>query len=99
MASGDKFYSSMPWLRLRSKVKAQWRRAGKPCAYCGQALDWATKRAVVVDHIINRRQRPDLAMDINNTQCVCHPCNTRKAHHVELNNKIQVNDDGLPPGW
>jgi 5-methylcytosine-specific restriction endonuclease McrA len=94
----DGFYSQVEWQKLRAKVKKQWRGAGLPCAHCGKVLDWATKAGVVVDHKINRKQRPDLAMEQDNLCCVHHECNTRKAFHVENNSRVEIGADGYPVG-
>lgn len=97
----DTFYSSIEWQKLRAKVKAQWRRDGKPCAFCGQALDWTTKGAVLVDHILNRKRHPERALDPTNLCCLHSACNTRKASWVEKNDKPAVGLDGFPEnsGW
>ena len=95
----DGFYKDIKWIKLRSKVRAQWKREGKPCAYCGHDLDHDEKGSVTVDHIINRRQRPDLAYEQSNLQVVHSTCNTKKASYVENNTKTRINDDGYPEGW
>jgi 5-methylcytosine-specific restriction endonuclease McrA len=93
------FYAQTKWIKLRNSVKKEWRSAGLVCAVCGQPLQWGVRGAVVVDHILNRKQYPDRAYDRANLQCVCHGCNTRKAHHVELNDKEPIGEDGLPASW
>lgn len=54
----DPFYQSKDWWNLRSKVKAQWKREGKPCAMCKQPIDW--NKRPIADHIEPRSKRPDL---------------------------------------
>lgn len=97
MKTTDRFYSSIEWIKLRSKVRAAWKRAGLPCAYCGQPFGSADK--YVVDHIKNRRLHPNLSLDPSNLQCLHHQCNTRKASWSENTSKKQIGIDGFPHGW
>ena len=95
--ANDKFYGSAAWFRLRAKVRRLWLAQDKPCAWCGQPFRPVDK--VFVDHVINRKQRPDLALDESNLECVHEPCNTRKYHHQEVNNKKPIGINGLPDDW
>jgi Restriction endonuclease len=91
---GDKFYSSNDWRKLRTRVRADWILAGKPCGWCGQPIE--PHMGTIVDHVIPRKQRPDLALRISNLQLLHHRCHNIKTHSTERTNKVQVNDDGLP---
>ena len=93
----DPFYQSSAWRAVRAKVLAKWKREGRPCGYCGAGLTWK-KGEQIVDHIENRRRRPDLALDMRNLQVVHHACNTRKAAYVENGDKPEVGSDGFPVG-
>jgi 5-methylcytosine-specific restriction protein A len=62
---------SYAWQRLRAAVKA---RDGHRCVVCGRAAD-----RLDVDHIIDWKLRPDLALDPTNLRAVCRPCHNRKA--------------------
>jgi 5-methylcytosine-specific restriction endonuclease McrA len=93
------FYSSRTWHKLRAKVKSSWRSTGRPCAYCNKPLDWGSKNAVIVDHVLNRRKHPHLALEPSNLVCLHHVCNTRKAQWQENSSKPTVNIDGFPDGW
>ena len=93
----DNFYSTKEWHKLRSKTKAVWKRDGLCCGYCNKQIDWCVDK-VVVDHVLNRRQHPDLALDHTNLQVVHHRCNTKKAAYVENNNRVATNDEGYPVG-
>ena len=95
----DLFYSSPEWHKLRAKTKATWKAQGKPCAYCGEPIEWAIKGGTTVDHILNRRKHPDRALDPSNLQVVHSKCNTKKASYYENNNKPAIGLDGLPEGW
>jgi len=90
------FYSSAQWKKLARQVRKLWKAQGLPCGYCGQPL---TNGRLIVDHIINRRKRPDLAFSLDNLTVVHHACNTKKYHHVEVNNKPKIGYDGLPDDW
>ena len=96
------FYSTHEWFKLASKVKARWRASGRPCAFCGQAIDWSVKGEAVADHIENRKARPDLALVESNIQVVhggSKACNTKKAAFVENSKRVGVGLDGLPDSW
>ena len=98
----DNFYSTNDWHKLRAKTKATWKAQGKPCAYCGEPIEWAIKGEAVVDHILNRKKHPHLALDPSNLQVVhggAKACNTKKAVWSENNNKPRINADGFPEGW
>jgi hypothetical protein len=100
--AGEMFYSTPAWRKLRAEVKKKWRAMGLPCAVCGQPLVWGgseARGAVIVDHIMNRKKYPHLALEPTNTQCVCHACNTKKAAYVEHNDREPIDDDGYPASW
>jgi 5-methylcytosine-specific restriction endonuclease McrA len=92
--SSDPFYRSRDWFKLRSKVKAIWKREQRPCAYCGEPIDWSSRP--IADHIKNRKQFPHLALSIANICVVHHACNTKKYHHQEASKKPEIGLDGYP---
>ena len=92
----DDFYSQREWHKLRSKVKARWKREGLSCGYCNEAIDW-TERPIV-DHIQNRKKHPDLALDERNLQVVHHQCNSKKYAYEENTTKTPVSLSGFPEG-
>jgi len=95
--AGDPFYGSAQWKALRAKVLFMWRRDNKPCAYCGEVM--GQNQRVIVDHVINRKRRPDLSLVVSNL-CVVHfQCNAKKYHHVEVNDKKDIDINGLPEDW
>lgn len=96
---GDRFYSTPQWRQLRAKVKKSWRLSGAPCHYCGGRLNWKIPRGTIVDHVIPRRKRPDLALVVSNLVVVCHPCNSKKAAWDEKERDIpEIGEDGFPVG-
>jgi len=93
-----RFYSTLRWQKTRAKVKKLWRAQGLPCAYCKQNINYS--KGAVVDHIINRHKRPDLAYELSNLQVLCsRECNTKKYYDNEANNKPQIGMDGYPDDW
>lgn len=67
-----KVYNTASW-RLLSKNK----RTKNPfCELCGEITD-------VVDHIIEIKDREDLALYEENLQCLCHDCHNRKTARVK----------------
>ncbi len=69
---GSGFYASPQWLKLRH---AMLRHHGARCQCCGVAFPEAI---VQVDHILPRRDHPDLALDPANLQILCRACNLGK---------------------
>ena len=95
---GREFYKTKSWQQARGRVIRYWKENGLRCGYCGQPIVWGTDK-VVVDHIINRRARPDLALDLGNLQCVHGSCNTSKYYRSELRADTgTVGDDGFIEG-
>lgn len=68
----DPFYSSARWRAFRLLVLA----ACPVCADCERR--GITSASVAADHIIPRRERPDLAFVLENMQGLCRACHTRK---------------------
>ncbi len=91
---GDIFYTSKEWVALRDKVRKKWRAAGKPCGLCGKPFLKGERN--VVDHIIERRKRPDLSLTESNLHVTHHACNSRKA---KAERKPAIDANGFPPGW
>jgi len=94
-----RFYSTIEWQKARSKAAKTWRATGAPCHRCGHPLDWTLRHGVIIDHVIPRRQRPDLAYAQSNLAAVCHRCNTIKAMWDENNKRESIGIDGLPDSW
>jgi 5-methylcytosine-specific restriction endonuclease McrA len=95
----DNFYKRPAWFKARSKAIARWKSSGLPCAVCGQPINWVVKGSMIVDHIVNRKKRPDLALEPTNLQVVHHPCNTKKALWKENTTREEIGLDGLPASW
>lgn len=95
------FYSTPRWIKLRKRVMRKWLSAKKACPYCGEPID--RRQRLIVDHIYNRKQFPDMAYREDNLQVVHHACNTQKyyKHEQRIEDKPQrdvepVGDDGFP---
>jgi len=68
----DPFYTSAAWRKLRNQYIAT-----QPiCEHCKQAGNY--KPAKVVDHIMPRKNRPDLELDWDNLQSLCQRCHQQK---------------------
>jgi 5-methylcytosine-specific restriction protein A len=67
------FYQSSPWRKLRAAYLAS-----RPlCERC-EAIDLVVI-ATHVHHKIERKTRPDLALEWSNLEALCSPCHT--SHH------------------
>jgi hypothetical protein len=71
--NSDAFLKSYEWRKVRMLAIKQY---GPRCMCCGASpSDGVT---INVDHIKPRRLYPHLALDINNLQILCNPCNHGK---------------------
>jgi len=71
----DAFLNSFEWRKVRMLAIKQY---GNRCMCCGAGpSDGAT---INVDHIKPRKFYPHLALDIENLQILCHPCNHGKGN-------------------
>jgi 5-methylcytosine-specific restriction enzyme A len=69
---GDPFYSSTAWIRLRD-----WKRSDRPlCEEC--EASGVVEPMAHVDHVLPRRERPDLELDASNLRSLCARCHNRK---------------------
>jgi 5-methylcytosine-specific restriction endonuclease McrA len=73
--SGDGFLASTEWKELRHRVLTAY---GWTCMCCGAIPK--QRRFVNVDHIKPRKRYPELALDFENCQVLCHTCNKRKGN-------------------
>jgi 5-methylcytosine-specific restriction endonuclease McrA len=73
-ASND-FLSTYEWRITRMKAL---KKHGAKCQCCGASA--ATGSVIHVDHIKPRRIYPELALDVNNLQILCHECNHGKGN-------------------
>lgn len=68
------FCESDAWLELRDLAIEKY---GSVCMCCGSVS------RIQVDHVKPKSRYPDLALDINNLQILCWPCNRTKANRHE----------------
>ena len=73
--ASDEFLKSYKWRQLRMVAIKQY---GAKCQCCGASA--ATGSVINVDHIKPRRLFPDLALDLENLQILCHECNHGKGN-------------------
>lgn len=64
--SDRQWYSSTQWRALRLMMLRR-----QPLCPCGAA-------ASEVHHIVDRKERPDLAFNMDNLQALCKPCHSRE---------------------
>lgn len=69
------FLETYEWRKLRMEALKKY---GPKCQCCGATP--ATGAVMNVDHIKPRKLFPDLALDINNLQILCHECNHGKGN-------------------
>ena len=74
-ANCDEFLSSYQWRQLRMVAI---KKHGARCQCCGASA--ATGAVIHVDHIKPRRLFPELALDLENLQILCHDCNHGKGN-------------------
>ena len=67
------FYSSRAWKILRYQA---FEKYGNRCQCCGARPE--DDVSLHVDHIKPRSTNPELALDLNNLQILCEPCNIGK---------------------
>ena len=75
MVMTDEFLRSYEWRRVRMQAL---KRFGTTCMCCGSSP--ASGSVMNVDHIKPRRLFPALALDIENLQILCNPCNHGKGN-------------------
>lgn len=75
LVATDEFLRSYEWRRIRMQAL---KRLGARCMCCGDSP--ANGAVINVDHIKPRRLFPALALDIDNLQVLCGPCNHGKGN-------------------
>jgi 5-methylcytosine-specific restriction endonuclease McrA len=95
----DGFYSSKPWLKVRAKVL---KRDGYKCVLCGESVHG--KGMARVDHYPHsRRDRPDLALVMENLRTLDSKCDNlqsiARGQRFNLAPKDEINSEGYPESW
>ena len=72
---GDAFLRTYEWRRVRMQALKLY---GTRCQCCGASP--ATGAVLHVDHIKPRKLYPQLALDVQNLQVLCHECNHGKGN-------------------
>jgi 5-methylcytosine-specific restriction endonuclease McrA len=75
--TADPFLYSEAWRKLRREAAE---RYGLVCFKCGR--ENSRKFPINMDHIKPRKYYPELALDIENLQPLCGPCNKAKGNKV-----------------
>lgn len=71
------FLESFEWRQLRFQTL---KKFGRKCQCCGATP--STGAVMNVDHIKPRRRFPELALDPDNLQVLCHECNHGKSNDI-----------------
>lgn len=92
MLDRQTFYKTTAWRKIRAKVL----RKRPLCIRCFE-------KATIVDHKIDRRDRPDLQFDEGNLQPLCMACHNLKTNYTVKAKDLRVpwqgvqwNPDGTP---
>ena len=92
----DPFYLTPAWKALRHEVL---KRDRYYCQIC-KALCLGKKRGMPtphVDHVIPRKERPDLSMSPGNLRTLCHGCHSRVTiNDMHGKKKTPIGVDGFP---
>lgn len=72
------FYLSPQWLDLRTRVLETF---GSVCMCCGARPD--SDAVIQVDHIKPMSTHPELALEFDNLQVLCMPCNLGKSNKTQ----------------
>lgn len=72
---GDAFLETYQWQKLRMEALTKY---GPKCMCCGATPQ--TGAVMNVDHIKPRKLFPELALDLDNLQILCHECNHGKGN-------------------
>jgi len=93
----EPFYHRAEWKRIRVVALA---RDGGYCQDCLEkfraGIIRKPRRAVMVHHIIPYKERPDLALDLNNLRSLCAKCH--EEHHPERRKPRKGEDAGAGNG-
>lgn len=93
----EPFYHRAEWKRIRAVALA---RDGGYCQDCLEkfraGIIRKPRRAVMVHHIIPYKERPDLALDLNNLRSLCSKCH--EEHHPERRKPRKGEDAGAGNG-
>ncbi len=76
--NSKEFLESYEWRKLRMRVLQAY---GARCQCCGRSS--VDDVVIHVDHIKPRRKYPELALEFNNLQVLCHECNHGKGNWDE----------------
>jgi 5-methylcytosine-specific restriction protein A len=91
----DPFYLSKEWKNLRLAIL---QRENYTCRTCGRR----EPAGMQVDHIMDRKSHPHLALVPGNLRVLCRPCHTRASTSMGRNGKYRerkftkVGSDGFP---
>jgi len=89
-AEDRKFYQSPQWRQLRQRLLSD-----RPlCEECLRTEVFTP--ATVMDHMLPREERPDLALDPSNLRGLCASCHNRKTFAAALGSSLCDGPAGAP---
>lgn len=72
----DAFYNSSKWRNFRLKIL---KRDNYECLHCkARGLVTTTDKRLIVDHIKELKDYPELALDPDNLRTLCHACHEKR---------------------
>ena len=91
------FYHTAAWKKIRRTALS---RDGGYCQDCMDRIragyGGKPRRAEMVHHIIPVKERPDLALELDNLRSLCSACHA--AHHPEKGQREKPEEDGYRSG-
>ena len=88
--TNNEFLESYAWRKLRLQVIEAY---GRKCMCCGNTPE--NGAIIHVDHIKPRKKYPELALEFDNLQVLCHECNHGKGNWNETDfrkNPVSIHD-------
>lgn len=86
----EAFYKTKDWHRIRTKALFA---AHFKCAFCEKNVRGKGKSRV--DHIIPRKEAPELELELSNLRVLCPSCDNRR-HADKGSTKTATGLDGMP---
>jgi 5-methylcytosine-specific restriction protein A len=95
------FYSTTAWFKARARAI---QRDHYTCQLCGSSVKG--KGMAHVDHMVTRKARPDLELDLSNLVTYCVSCHSKKTRAFDSINgsgvfkpRAAVDVSGYPEAW
>lgn len=98
----NSFYQSIEWYKARARVLARDRYQCKSCN-----VSVREKGNAHIDHVLSRKARPDLELDLDNLVTLCRSCHSRKTRALDTSTgsrkvtapRPPIDINGFPESW